>query len=106
MNILEIRVAGRYKLGPKIGAAVYGEIYQGKNVQTQQDVAIKMVNDRRHGSLTLITTRKTSEARLLSSFMKPKSYSHYKAALVFQPFIGTVKMVILTHWSLISLGMT
>lgn len=42
MSLVEIRVNGRYKLGQKICAASFGDIYYGKNVQSNQDVAIKM----------------------------------------------------------------
>jgi hypothetical protein len=32
MSVVELRVAGRYKLGPKIGSGSYGNIYLAKNV--------------------------------------------------------------------------
>ena len=42
MSLVEIRINGRYKLGQKIGCSSFGDIYLGKNVQSNQDVAIKM----------------------------------------------------------------
>lgn len=42
MSIIELRVCGRYKLGPKIGVGTYGSIYLAKNVQSNNDVAIKI----------------------------------------------------------------
>jgi hypothetical protein len=44
----EIRVGGRYRLGRKIGSGSFGEIYLGVNIQTNQEVAIKLesVNSR------------------------------------------------------------
>jgi serine/threonine protein kinase len=42
MSIIELRVCGRYKLGPKIGVGSFGSIYLAKNVQSNSDVAIKI----------------------------------------------------------------
>ena len=42
MNIVEIRVAGRYKLGSHISTGGYSEVYQGRNVHSGEDVAIKL----------------------------------------------------------------
>jgi serine/threonine protein kinase len=42
MNIVEIRVAGRYKLGSHIGTGAYSDVYRGKNVHSSEDVAIKL----------------------------------------------------------------
>ncbi|CAD8118439.1 unnamed protein product [Paramecium sonneborni] len=42
MSIIELRVSGRYKIGRKIGAGRFGQIYHSKNVQSNQDVAIKI----------------------------------------------------------------
>jgi casein kinase 1 len=38
----ELRVGGRYRLGKKIGSGSFGDIYLGTNIQTNQDVAIKL----------------------------------------------------------------
>ena len=32
MSIVEVRVCGRYKLGPRIGTGTFGNIYLAKNV--------------------------------------------------------------------------
>ena len=51
MNLVEIRVAGRYKLGTHVGTGAYSEVYQGnyifskikgKNVHSGEEVAIKL----------------------------------------------------------------
>jgi len=42
MSIIEIRVGGRYKLRHKIGSGSFGDIYLAKNVQTNEEVAVKM----------------------------------------------------------------
>ena len=40
---VEIRVGGRYRLGKKIGAGSFGEIYEGIDIFSGQEVAIKLV---------------------------------------------------------------
>ena len=40
---VEIRVGGRYRLGKKIGAGSFGEIYEGIDIFGGQEVAIKLV---------------------------------------------------------------
>ncbi|ORZ23247.1 kinase-like domain-containing protein [Absidia repens] len=37
-----IRIGNKYKLGKKIGAGSFGEIYLGNNIMTCEDVAVKM----------------------------------------------------------------
>jgi serine/threonine protein kinase len=39
---MELRVARRYRVGPKIGSGSFGEIYAGTNVHTGEEVAIKL----------------------------------------------------------------
>jgi hypothetical protein len=41
---MEPRVGNKYRLGRKIGSGSFGEIYLGANVQTNEEVAIKLVN--------------------------------------------------------------
>jgi len=42
---VEIRVGGRYRLGKKIGAGSFGEIYEGVDIFSEQEVAIKLVTN-------------------------------------------------------------
>ena len=42
-RVVEIRVGGRYRLGKKIGAGSFGEIYEGTDIFTNGEVAIKLV---------------------------------------------------------------
>lgn len=39
----EIRIAGKYKLIKRLGQGAFGEIYQGVNLKTNEEVAIKLV---------------------------------------------------------------
>lgn len=39
---MELRVGGKYRLGRKIGSGSFGDIYLGTNVQTNEEVAIKL----------------------------------------------------------------
>ncbi|PKU82363.1 Casein kinase I isoform delta-like [Dendrobium catenatum] len=41
---MEPRVANKFRLGRKIGSGSFGEIYLGTNVQTNEEVAIKLEN--------------------------------------------------------------
>jgi serine/threonine protein kinase len=36
-------VGGKFKLGRKIGSGSFGDIYIGANIQTKEEVAIKLV---------------------------------------------------------------
>ena len=40
--LMELRVARRFRVGPKIGSGSFGEIYQGTNVHSGEEVAIKL----------------------------------------------------------------
>jgi len=42
LKAMELRVGGRFRLGRKIGSGSFGDIYVGTNVQTQDEVAIKL----------------------------------------------------------------
>jgi len=39
---MELRVGGKYRLGRKVGSGSFGDIYIGSNVQTGEEVAIKL----------------------------------------------------------------
>jgi casein kinase 1 len=41
---MEPRVGGKYRLGRKIGSGSFGEIYLGTNIQTNEEVGIKLEN--------------------------------------------------------------
>ena len=40
----EVRVAGRFKMGKKIGSGSFGEIFLAMDIQTGREVAVKFVN--------------------------------------------------------------
>jgi casein kinase 1 len=39
---MDLRVGNKYRIGQKIGAGLYGDIYRGTNIQTGEPVAIKL----------------------------------------------------------------
>ena len=39
---MDIRIAGRYRLGRKIGGGSFGDIYLATDVTTQEEVAVKL----------------------------------------------------------------
>ncbi|RZS01797.1 hypothetical protein BHM03_00031729 [Ensete ventricosum] len=41
---MEARVGNKFRLGRKIGSGSFGEIYLGTNIQTNEEVAIKLEN--------------------------------------------------------------
>ncbi|KAG6482704.1 hypothetical protein ZIOFF_059341 [Zingiber officinale] len=43
VNRMEPRVGNKFRLGRKIGSGSFGEIYLGTNIQTNEEVAIKLV---------------------------------------------------------------
>lgn len=45
---MEIRVGGKYRLKRKIGSGSFGSIYLATNVQSNEDVAVKLENARSH----------------------------------------------------------
>lgn len=48
----DIRIGGRYRIGKKIGSGSFGEIFIGADIQTNEEVAIKLENiNTRHPQL-------------------------------------------------------
>jgi hypothetical protein len=43
MCSLDILIAGKYRLGRKLGGGSFGEIFLGTNLQTGEEVGIKLV---------------------------------------------------------------
>lgn len=41
---LDILIAGKYRLGRKLGGGSFGEIFLGTNLQTGEEVGIKLVS--------------------------------------------------------------
>ena len=39
---MELRVGSKFRIGPKIGSGSFGQIYAGTNVETGEEVAIKL----------------------------------------------------------------
>ncbi|KAI4331277.1 hypothetical protein MLD38_029477 [Melastoma candidum] len=50
---MEPRVGNKFRLGRKIGSGSFGEIYLGTNIQTNEEVAIKLLVSRTSGGLVL-----------------------------------------------------
>ena len=42
--MVEIKIAGRYKLTKRLGEGAFGDIFQGVNIKTNEEVAIKLVS--------------------------------------------------------------
>ncbi|PNX78788.1 casein kinase I-like protein [Trifolium pratense] len=43
--MMDLVIGGKFKLGRKIGSGSFGELYLGVNVQTQEEVAVKLVSE-------------------------------------------------------------
>lgn len=58
---MELRIGGKFRVSKRIGGGSFGEIYLAKNIQTGEDVAVKLENKRtRHPQLIY-------ESKLLSA---------------------------------------
>ena len=42
---MELRVGNKYRIGRRIGSGSFGDIYLGTNINTGEEVAIKLVSD-------------------------------------------------------------
>lgn len=51
MCSLDILIAGKYRLGRKLGGGSFGEIFLGTNLQTGEEVGIKLVSQQRWGGV-------------------------------------------------------
>lgn len=62
--MLEIRVGGKYRLGKKIGKGSFGDVFLGINIQTHEEVAIKLESlNTRHPQLSY-------ESKLMKMFQQ------------------------------------
>lgn len=39
---MQVKIAGKYKICAKLGEGAFGVLYQGYNMKTDEDVAIKL----------------------------------------------------------------
>lgn len=62
-----------YKIGKQLGRGSFGDIYQGVNLATGQDVAIKVVCSLFHEGIVHFFVRKTNLVHILSSSMRRRS---------------------------------
>jgi casein kinase 1 len=69
--VYEVRVAGRFRMGKKIGSGSFGEIYLGRDLNTGGEVAVKFepVSARRPQVI--------EEAKLLKEFMGEPGYPKF-----------------------------
>jgi len=44
---MELRVGGKYRLSRKLGCGAFGDIYHGTNIRTNEEVAIKLVSNKK-----------------------------------------------------------
>lgn len=59
---MEIRVGGKYKVCKKLGSGSYGDIFQGINIKTNEEVGIKLEK------LTAETPMLLYEAKIYEKF--------------------------------------
>mmetsp|Transcript_36579 Transcript_36579/g.42105 ORF Transcript_36579/g.42105 Transcript_36579/m.42105 type:complete len:97 (+) Transcript_36579:12-302(+) len=72
---MDLKLGGKYKLGKKLGAGAFGEVYIAKDNTTGEEVAVKIEDNRtRHPQLL-------HEAKLLK-LLKGKGIPELKGALI------------------------
>lgn len=72
---LDLQLGGKYKLGKKLGAGAFGEVYIAKDNITGEEVAVKVEDNRtKHPQLL-------HEAKLLK-LLKGKGIPELKGALI------------------------
>lgn len=75
---MDIRIAGRFKLGRKLGSGSFGEIYIATDLSNNEEVAVKLehryVEGMRHN-------KQLSSALLYLIFATVVSYFKYKVVL-------------------------
>ena len=59
---MEIRICGKYKVSKKLGSGSYGDIYQGINIKTSEEIGIKLEK------LTADTPMLRYEASIIQKF--------------------------------------
>ena len=64
---MDIRIAGRYRLGRKIGGGSFGDIYLATDVTTQEEVAVKLEHSK----------TKHPQLHVECKFYKVRIFSYY-----------------------------
>ena len=62
---MDLKLGEKYKIGKKLGAGAFGEVYIAKDTATGEDVAVKVEDNRtrHHSWFAIPTTRKSESAR-------------------------------------------
>jgi hypothetical protein len=60
---MEIKIGGKYKVCSKLGAGSYGDIFQGVNIKTNEEIGIKLEK------LTAETPMLIYEASIIKKFV-------------------------------------
>jgi len=69
--VYEVRVAGRFRMGKKIGSGSFGEIYLGRDLNTGGEVAVKFEQ------LSARRPQVIEEAKLLKEFMGEQGFPKF-----------------------------
>ena len=69
---MDLKLGGKYKIGKKLGAGAFGEVYIAKDTATGEDVAVKVEDNRtRHPQLICNThheKKRISKSKLANAF--------------------------------------